>query len=209
MARNYGPIFKIWLGSKLYVVINTLRLAKVVVRDQDETFANRTLTIAASVITYGGEDITWSNNNSFWRNLRKILVHEVLSNKNLEACSSFRKDEVRKTIRNVYRKIGTRIDVNEISSSMIANILTSMVWGKDTHLGVELHIVVSKIVEMLGRPNLLDFFPFLTRFDLQGVERETKRQFEKLDQIFTSIIDDRIKSLQLGMKERNIFYKLY
>lgn len=193
MARNYGPIFKIWLGSKLYVVINTRELAKVVVRDQDETFANRNLTIAASIISYGGQDIGYSNNSS-WRSLRKILVHEVLSNKNLEAYSSFRRDEVRKTIKNVYSKMGTKIDVSKISFSMIANVLTTMIWGKDCHLGAEWQIVISKVVEMLGRQNLSDFFPFLIRFDLQGVERETKREIKKLDRIFTSIINDRIKS---------------
>ncbi|KVI09108.1 cytochrome P450 [Cynara cardunculus var. scolymus] len=193
MAHSHGPIFKIWLGIKLYVVINTPELAKTVVRDQDETFANRSLTIAASIIAYGGQDIAWSNSNSSWRNLRKILVHEVLSNKNLEACSSFRTDEVRKMIKNVYSKIGTRIDVKEISFFMIANVLTTMVWGKDNHLGAELQMVVSKIVEMLGRPNLSDFFPFLTWFDLQGVERESKVHFKELDRVFTSIIDDRIK----------------
>ncbi|KAJ9540764.1 hypothetical protein OSB04_027270 [Centaurea solstitialis] len=199
MAHTYGPIFKIWLGSKLYVVINTPELAKTVVRDQDETFANRSLTVAASVLTYGGQDIVWSNNNSSWRNLRKILVHEVLSNKNLEASRFLRRDEVRKTIKDVYSKIGTKIDIKEISFVTIANVLTSMVWGKDAHLGDEFQMVASKIVEMFGRPNLSDFFPFLTWFDLQGVKRETKRHVKNLDRIFTSMIDDRIKSNSEGV----------
>ncbi|KAI3822908.1 hypothetical protein L1987_10509 [Smallanthus sonchifolius] len=49
-----------------------------------------------------GQDIAWAQNNSHWQNLRKIFVHEVLSNKNIESCSPFRRDEVRKTIKNVY-----------------------------------------------------------------------------------------------------------
>ncbi|XP_024992431.1 geraniol 8-hydroxylase-like isoform X1 [Cynara cardunculus var. scolymus] len=194
MARSYGPIFKIWLGSKLYVVINTQELAKVVVRDQDETFANRSPTIAALAMSYGGQGIGWSNNNSSLRNLRKILVHQVLSNKNLEESGSIRRDEVRKMIRNVYSKMGAKIDINEISFSMISNILTTMAWGKDNHFGVELQIVISKIVEMIGRPNLSDFFPFLKWFDLQGVERETKMHSKNLDRLLSNIINDRIKS---------------
>ncbi|GJS50317.1 cytochrome P450 76C1-like protein [Tanacetum coccineum] len=68
-------------------------LAKVVLREQDETFANRNPPLAAS-IGMSGHDIVWSNNNSDWRKLRKIFVHEVLNNKNLEACRVYRRDEI-------------------------------------------------------------------------------------------------------------------
>lgn len=92
--------FKLRLGSKLHVVINTRELAKVVVRDQDEAFSNSDQTIAVLAATYGGQDIVFSNNSN-WRKLRKIFVHEIMGNKNLEASGYFRKDEVRKTIKNV------------------------------------------------------------------------------------------------------------
>ncbi|KAL8265529.1 hypothetical protein R6Q59_023659 [Mikania micrantha] len=175
MAHTYGPIFKLRLGSKLHVVINTPELAKAVARDQDQTFANRNLSVAASVITYGGQDIVWSNNNSHWRKLRKIFVHGALSNKNLEACSSFRSDEVRKTIKNVFGRIGTTVDINQISFLTESNVLTSMILGNTSpegslHLGSELQTVAQNINEIFGRPNLSDFFPSLAWLDLQGVK---------------------------------------
>ncbi|KAL8224048.1 hypothetical protein R6Q57_019523 [Mikania cordata] len=127
MARTYGSIFKFHLGSKLHVVINTVELAKTVVRDQDEIFANRSVTVAASVISYGGQEIVWAMNNANWRNLRKLFVHEALSNKNLEACSSFRSYEVRKMVKNVFGKMGTPIDINKIAFLTETNVLTSMI----------------------------------------------------------------------------------
>lgn len=200
MARTYGPIFKLQVGSKLLVMVNTLDLAKEVVRDQDEIFANRKAPIAAATSTYGGQDIVWSNNNSYWRNLRKIFVHEVLSNKNLEACSSYRRDEVRKTIKNVYGKIGTPIDINEISFSTEANVLTSMIWentsvkgANDRDLAAEFQMIVAEIVDLISQHNVSDLFPSLARFDLQGINRKMKKSLEKLDRIFTSIIDGRLE----------------
>lgn len=130
MAHIYGPFFKFYLGSKLWVIINTPELAKEVVRDQDDIFANRDLTVVASVNSYGGEDIIFSKNNSNWRNLRKIFVYQVLSNKNLEAPSALRRKEVRKTIKNVFSKIGTKVDITNISFSTEVNVLTNMVWDK-------------------------------------------------------------------------------
>ncbi|PWA98829.1 cytochrome P450 [Artemisia annua] len=200
MANTYGPIFKFYLGmSKLYVVINTPELAKAVVRDQDEAFSNRDQTVAASIISYGCQDLVVSKNNSHWRKLRKIFVHEVMSSKSLEACGCFRRDQVRKTIMNVFSNIGTPINISEIAFMTEANVITSMIF--DTTLdhfgdsfGAELQMVSAKIVEIFGQPNLSDFFPSLARFDLQGIERDMKKQRDKLDNIFTSIVEERIKS---------------
>ncbi|MFS7940079.1 putative cytochrome P450 [Helianthus anomalus] len=128
MAHTYGPIFKLKLGSKLHVVINTPELAKEVVRDQDETFSNRAQTIAVSVITNGGQDIAFSDNNANWRKLRKISVHEMLSNKNIEATSSVRRDEVRNAIKNVFGRIGTKVDIREITFSTETSVLTRTIW---------------------------------------------------------------------------------
>ncbi|CAI9290234.1 unnamed protein product [Lactuca saligna] len=132
MAHIYRPIFKFHLGSKLDVVIHTPDLVKVVVHKQDDIFANRNPSIASLAISYGGVDVAWSDNNSYWRNLRKIFAHEVLSNKNLEACS-------------------------QIAFSTEANVLTSMVWentsdpnAKGSHFEAELQRISSNIVEILG-----------------------------------------------------------
>ncbi|KAJ0751110.1 putative cytochrome P450 [Helianthus annuus] len=198
MAHTYGPIFKLKLGSKLHVVINTPELAKEVVRDQDEAFSNRAQTIAASVITNGGQDIAFSDNNANWRKLRKISVHEMLSNKNIEANSSVRRDEVRNAIKNVFGRIGTKVNIREITFSTETSVLTRTIWEskgvKNNNLAAELDMMSAKIVQLLGRMNISDFFPILARFDLQGVERDSEKIRNKLDQLFTTIIDDRIES---------------
>ncbi|KAK9080529.1 hypothetical protein SSX86_000287 [Deinandra increscens subsp. villosa] len=201
MAHTYGPIFMFKLGSKPHVVINTPELAKAVVRDQDEVFSNRDQPIAALGISYGGKDISFSNNNPNWRKLRKIFVHEMLSNKNLKASSFFRRDEVRKTVKNVFDRIGTAVNIHEIAVSTETNILTRTIWEntsnkgvKTTDLGAEMDTMTLNIVKIFGRLNLTDFFPSLARFDLQGVERDIKIQVNKFDKLFTTIIEDRIES---------------
>nr|XP_043631555.1 geraniol 8-hydroxylase-like [Erigeron canadensis] len=200
MTKSYGPIFKFDVGKKVHIVISTLDLVKEVVRDEDETFANTKITVAGSIITYGGQDIGFSN-NTYWRNLRKIFVHEVLSNKNLEACSCFRRDEVRKTINNVFTKIGTKVDIGEIAFTTVYNVITSMVGGnasnngaKDVKRMAELKVLASKIFELFGKPNVSDFFPSLAWFDIQGIERESNQQHKKLDRFFTRMIEERTES---------------
>ena len=189
------------MGSRRYIVINNLEIATEVLRDQDNNFTLRIPTLAASIITYGGKDISFSSNSN-WHDQRKLLVGEVLCNKNLEACSPFRRYQVRKTIKNVYSKIGTAVNFSQICFSTEVNVLCSMLWEnssdnialKDRNLGAELYIMASEIIQLLLRPNVSDFFPCLAWLDLQGVQRDMKKHFEKLDQLYTNIFEDRIKT---------------
>lgn len=61
LSAVYGPIFKLWFGNKLCVVVSSPSFVKQVVRDQDITFSNRSPSIAGLVTTYGGSDIALSN----------------------------------------------------------------------------------------------------------------------------------------------------
>ncbi|CAI9291266.1 unnamed protein product [Lactuca saligna] len=51
-----------------------------------------------------------------------------------------------------------------------------------------------KILKLLGAPNISDFLPVLSRFDLQGRQREMQRQLEYVDRIFESIIQGRMEA---------------
>ncbi|GMP95982.1 hypothetical protein CsSME_00044827 [Camellia sinensis var. sinensis] len=129
LAHHYGPVFKLWLGNKLYVVITSPSLAKQVVRDQDIVFSNRDPPISALAATYGAQDIAWSSYGSHWRNMRKIFVREMLSNSSLEAGYNLRRTEVRKTITQVYRNIGKPVEIGEIVFMTEFNVVLSMLWG--------------------------------------------------------------------------------
>ncbi|XP_019265707.1 PREDICTED: cytochrome P450 93A3-like isoform X2 [Nicotiana attenuata] len=203
LSQQYGPIYKFWLGSKLCIVLNSPSLAKEVVRDQDSVFANRDSSIAGLLATYGGLDIAFSHYGSYWRDMRKLFVSEMLSNRNLEACYSLRKHEVRKTIRNVHTKIGYPIDIGELAFVTEMNVVMSMIFGsnfveeKEKHAkdGAEFRALVTKFLQMLEKPNISDFFPMLARFDLQGIQKEMKALSKSVESILDPAINERMKML--------------
>ncbi|KAL8196199.1 hypothetical protein R6Q57_025199 [Mikania cordata] len=211
MAHRYGPIFSLQLGRKLHVVVNSVDLVKVVARDLDNSFANRSPPITGLTITYGGASILWSNNNTYWRNLRKLLVSQVLSNANIKASQSFRTNEMKKTVNDVYKKIGEKMDINEIVFNTEVNVVTSMIWGRSkseggleaSHIGDRFREVEMKIVKLLGTSNISDFFPVLSRFDLQRRNQEMQRHLEYVDGIFDNIIEKRIKDNSCKMDEED------
>ncbi|GJU97222.1 geraniol 8-hydroxylase-like protein [Tanacetum coccineum] len=78
LAQQYGPIFRLKLGSKIRIVVGSSDLAKIVLREQDQIFASRDPPIAGTVVSYGRQSIIWSDNNSLWRNMRKVLRESLM-----------------------------------------------------------------------------------------------------------------------------------
>ncbi|OIT35534.1 PREDICTED: cytochrome P450 93A3-like [Nicotiana attenuata] len=204
LSEKYGPIYKFWLGSKLCVVLNSPSLAKEVVRDQDSVFANRDPPIAGLLATYGGQDIGFSPYGSYWRDMRKLFVSEMLSNRNLEASYGLRTHEVRKTIKKVHTKIGNPIDIGELAFVTQMNVVMSMIFGsnfveeKEKHGkdgSAEFKEVVIKVFQVLGKPNISDFFPMLARFDLQGIQKEMEDLSKWVESILDPAINERMKML--------------
>ncbi|KAG8382381.1 hypothetical protein BUALT_Bualt05G0071500 [Buddleja alternifolia] len=201
LGHKYGPIYKLRLGNKLCVVISSPSLVKEVVRDKDAIFANRDVPVAASIVTYGGNDIAWSKPNSGWRLLRKIFVREMLSNTNLEASYNLRKDEVRKAIKYVHSMVGKPIEIGELSFRTELNVIINMLWGgtlegdESERLGVEFRTTITKLVDLLGKPNISDFYPVLAGLDIQRVKKEMEIHVQTVDKIFDTVISKHKKKL--------------
>ncbi|KAA8521910.1 hypothetical protein F0562_012776 [Nyssa sinensis] len=200
LSRVYGPIYKLWLGNKLCVVLSSPSLVKEVVKDQDSIFANRSPSIAAIAVTFGGNDIAFSSYGPEWRKLRKIFVHQMLGSSSLDACYDLRSQEVKKSISDVHNKIGVPINIGQLAFSTAINAITSMLCGgilqgeMETNFGAEFQGVVTELMVLLGKPNVSDFFPMLARFDMQGIERKTKKIALWCDRILSSAIDKRLNA---------------
>ncbi|KAF8389539.1 hypothetical protein HHK36_024054 [Tetracentron sinense] len=197
LANVYGPIMKLRLGNKLVVILSSPSLAKEVLRDQDITFANRDPPIAALTLTYGGLDIAWSSYGTHWRMLRRC-AREMLNSTSLEACYALRRHEVRKAIRDIYNKMGTAINIGELMFLTVLDVVMNITWGgaqevEESSLRNEFREVVGELVELMGKANISDLFPILASFDMQGVQRQSKKILLWLDRFFDPIIDQRIK----------------
>ncbi|XP_031124635.1 angelicin synthase-like [Ipomoea triloba] len=201
LARNYGPIFKLQLGSCLAVVVNSPSIAKQVVRDHDAVFANRDPPIAAIVGTYGGRDIAFAPSGTYWRDLRKVFVREMLSGANLRACYEHRREEVRKVIRGVKSRIGEPVNIGELASSTELNVVARMIWGstlgsdeeKNEKIGAVFRELMGKYVDTFAEPNISDFFPWLARFDLQGIQAKMEGMRKDVDNILEPIIKEGVR----------------
>ncbi|KAK5813186.1 labd-13Z-ene-9,15,16-triol synthase, chloroplastic-like [Gossypium arboreum] len=132
--------------------------------------------------------------------LRRIFVHEMQSNANLDAFYAIRRNQVKKSIKDVYGKNGTTIDVRMLAYSTVINMMTSMFWGGTlegdigANINAQFRDAVSELLIIWGKPNISDFFPFLASFDIQGIQGDMKRASRWMEKIFDFVIDPRTKN---------------
>ncbi|XVF51655.1 hypothetical protein PTKIN_Ptkin04bG0201800 [Pterospermum kingtungense] len=210
LAGVYGPIYKFWLGNKLCVVISSPALAKEVIRDHDITFSERDPPIAAQICTFGSNDIAFDSYSSpTCKKKRKVLAAEMLSNANLKACYCLRREEVMKTIGDVYKNVGKPIDIGQLSFLTAMNVVISMVWGgkiRGKKLGATIqgHFrdIFTELMALVGKPNVSDIFPVLAPLDIQGIARGAKKFSHLFNQLFESVIEQR--SMNLATEKKNV-----
>ncbi|KAG2330550.1 hypothetical protein Bca52824_001730 [Brassica carinata] len=200
IAEKHGPIFKLKLGSKLTVVVNSPSLAREILKDQDINFSNRDVPLTGRAATYGGLDIVWLPYGAAWRVLRKICVLKLLSRKTLDSFYELRRKEVRKRTRFLYEKSQEKSAVNvgdQLFLTMM-NLTMNMLWGGSVKaenmesIGTEFKGVISEMTRLLSEPNVSDFFPWLARFDLQGLVKQMRVYAHELD----AILDGAIEQMQ-------------
>ncbi|KNA23699.1 hypothetical protein SOVF_022420 [Spinacia oleracea] len=145
-------------------------------------------------------DIAFSNYGHEWRKMRKIFFSELMSNARLDASYYLRKQHVKKMMYEIHTKAGQLVDVGELTFVAIVSSVMSMIWG-DTLKGAEgtavdakYRAVATEQMELLGTPNISDLFPFLARFDLQGIAHRMK----KLTGCSEHILDLAINSQNTG-----------
>ncbi|XP_057420127.1 flavonoid 3'-monooxygenase CYP75B137-like [Lotus japonicus] len=209
LARTHGPIFKLWLGSKLGIVVTSPSMARHVLKDHDTVFANRDVPAAGRAATYGGADIVWNPYGPEWRMLRKVCVLKMLSNTTLDSVYDLRRNEVRKTVGYLRSRAGSPVNVGEQVFLTVLNVITNMMWGGSVEgaeretLGAEFREAVADMTALLGKPNLSDFFPGLARFDLQGVEKQMHKVVPRFDRIFEKMIGERVKMESEGKRSES------
>ena len=131
--------------------------------------------------------------------LRKVCVVKMLSNTTLDSVYELRRKQVRETVGYFYRRVGSPVNIGEQMFLTVMNVITNMMWGgtvegeERSSLGADFREVVSEMTELLGKPNISDFFLGLARFDLQGIKKQMDGLAKRFDRIFDVMINQRLK----------------
>uniref|UniRef100_A0A0C9RRB5 TSA: Wollemia nobilis Ref_Wollemi_Transcript_19814_1720 transcribed RNA sequence n=1 Tax=Wollemia nobilis TaxID=56998 RepID=A0A0C9RRB5_9CONI len=199
LAQKYGPLMTLKLGSRTVLVVSSPSMARQVLKNNEENFSNRTVTKAVERIAYQGTTLVWSPYGPRWRFLRKICNAEMFSAKRVDAVEHLRRELVLTTMESIYEesKQGKAVDIRAKAFMISISLVGNMVCGRDvlqpgSKEAMEFKDMVCQVFDVFSTPNLADLFPFLKRFDLQGLNAKIQSLAHSFDCMLHQLIEDRL-----------------
>ncbi|KAL2902371.1 Geraniol 8-hydroxylase [Bienertia sinuspersici] len=200
LANRYGPLMTLQLGGVTTVTISSAAMAKEALQRNDLLFSNRMVIDAVCALNHHENSIVWLPHSPKWRNLRKICTSQVFASSRLDATQSLRRNKV-KDILSYAKKCSeenTAVDIGQAAFTTTLNLLSSTFFSVDlsdpsSEKSREFKAIVRSIMDEGGKPNFADYFPFLKKIDPQGIRRRMSVHFQKMIDVFNSMIDQRLK----------------
>ncbi|KAF7852274.1 hypothetical protein BT93_L4568 [Corymbia citriodora subsp. variegata] len=198
MAEKYGPIFAIRLGSHRAIVVSSWEVAKECLTVHDKAFADRPMITATRLLGYNGAMFGFSPYGEYWRDMRKIVMIELLSNNRLDSLKHIRVFEVETAIKDLFKawiekgkpRSGVLVEMKSWLADLMLNISVKMVGGKryggsnvdcdDTEAN-RYKRLITRFFHLFGALVLSDAIPALGWLDLGGYKRSMEKTAKELD----------------------------
>ncbi|KAI7724575.1 hypothetical protein M8C21_012846, partial [Ambrosia artemisiifolia] len=205
MADIYGPIFTIKLGVHQVVVASSGEVAKECFTTNDKVFASRPKSKASEIMAYNYAMFGLAPYGDYWRQVRKIVMLEILSQRRVEMLGHVRVSEVRASMKGIYEawlitkesegSDMVKVDMKQWFGNLVFNVIVRIISGRRFPLndeeGVRCQNAVRKLSELLGAFVVSDYIPYMNRFDLGGYEKEMKMTSKEIDNIIEGWLKNR------------------
>ncbi|XP_027118395.1 geraniol 8-hydroxylase-like [Coffea arabica] len=212
LAKIHGPLMTIKLGCVTTVVASSTEMAREILQKNDQAFWMRPIVDAATAETDYQRSIIWISQGAQWQKLRKLLNSRVFTSQRLDALQELRCQMMENMLKRVFeaREAGEAIYIGRLVFGTTLSLLSNMIFSADildpnSKEVKELKDLILRILELVGKPNLADFFPILKPFDPQGIRRDIKPAYDGLHSLIENNIDRRMKQRASGIERSGDF----
>nr|GMD91476.1 cytochrome P450 CYP82D47-like [Ipomoea batatas] len=206
MADKYGPAFTIRIGVHRALVVSDWKLVKELSTVHDVHISSRPKFRAAEHLGYNYIMFAFTPYGQYWRDIRKFVSTELLSNRRLEQRKHIRVSEIDTSIKELY-KLWTEnknfgdpsgrvlVEMKKWFGDITVNVFLQMMAGKryfrtatvsDERDGRRCKKALRDFFHYLGVFAPADALPFLGGLDIGGYEKTMKEVAKEMD----SLVDD-------------------
>ncbi|KAI3760269.1 hypothetical protein L1987_50662 [Smallanthus sonchifolius] len=202
LADDYGPAYSLRLGSHRALVVSNWQTIKECFTTNERNFATRPNMAAGRYMSYDNAGFGLSPYGPYWREIRKLVVSELLTNQRLEKFKNVRNTEISNSINELVllsQKTGDRasvMDMHKWFEHIPFNIIVRILAGKDlsnNKEGTLMKEAIKKLVHISGVFVVSDFFPNLEWMDIGGHVKAMKQVAKELDGVIGKWLNEHIE----------------
>nr|AUV64095.1 flavonoid 3'5'hydroxylase [Euphorbia pulcherrima] len=204
LAKKYGPVMFLKMGTSIMVVASTPAAAKAFLKTLDLNFSNRPPNAGATLLAHNAQDLAFAEYGPRWKLLRKLSNLHMLGGKAIEDWAHVRACELGHMLRAMCDASDRNepIVVADMLSYGVANMIGQVILSRRVFAmkGSESNEFKDMVVELMtsaGYFNVGDFIPAIGWMDLQGIEKGMKGLHKKFDVLLTKMIDEHTATANL------------
>ncbi|TXG66881.1 hypothetical protein EZV62_008156 [Acer yangbiense] len=193
LSNEYGPLMFLQLGWVPTIVISSADVARDIFRNHDLVFSGRPELYTANKLSYGGNNISFTTYNEYWRELRKIAIMELLCSKKVQSFHAVRNQEVELMTKFIARSSSQPINLSSLTLVLANNIVCRAIFGKKFDNAAGFDELMRQVQGLLGKTSIADFFPWMEWLNkFNGRNASMDRYFGELDKILDQEIHDHL-----------------
>ncbi|KAL3825580.1 hypothetical protein ACJIZ3_021609 [Penstemon smallii] len=199
LSKKYGPLMSMKLGKVPVLVISSPKIAKEVLKTQDLAFCSRPRILGQYKLSYKGLDVAFTPYSDSWRELRKICVLHLLSNKQVQSFRPIREEEVSRVIENLslMASAGQVANLSKMmlffTSTLICRIAFAKKYDEEESERLRFDKLMIENQAMEGGFFVSDYLPFFGWVDkLSGMMSRLDKSFKELDEFYQELIDEHL-----------------
>ncbi|XP_074319128.1 cytochrome P450 CYP736A12-like [Silene latifolia] len=191
LAKKYGPIMHLQLGSVPVIVVSSPDMAERLLRNHDILCAKRPMSDVSHDLSYGSKGIIFTPYSPYWQNVRKLCVMELLSASKVRSFAWLRKEEIAKLVCSLKNasEANQAIEVGASVGGVLEELIYRMLYGSPKE-DFALRSVILEALRLSGTLNISDYLTFLAPFDVQGLRRRIKKLMAMVDDVLEKIISN-------------------
>ncbi|CAK7338765.1 unnamed protein product [Dovyalis caffra] len=200
LSKIYGPLMTLKLGRITTLVISSPDIAKEALQKHDQALSSRPVLDAIRANNHHKNSMVWLPASTHWKFLKKVAAVQMFNSQKLDAGQALRREKVQEMLEYVHENCnnGHVVDIGRTAFTTVLNLISNTFFSFDianynSNFSQEFSDLVVGVMEQVGKPNIADYFPILRLVDPQGVRRKMNIYFERIAQIFESIINERIQ----------------
>uniref|UniRef100_A0ACD5WI61 Uncharacterized protein n=1 Tax=Avena sativa TaxID=4498 RepID=A0ACD5WI61_AVESA len=135
LARIHGPVMQVQLGKAPTVVLSSAEAAWKVLKAHDVDCCTRPVSAGTKRLTYDLKNVAFAPYGAYWREVRKLLMVELLSGRRVKAAWYARQEQVEKLISTLSRAEAKPVALDEhilsLSDGIIGTVAFGNIYGSD------------------------------------------------------------------------------
>ncbi|KAJ0582358.1 putative geraniol 8-hydroxylase [Helianthus annuus] len=211
LSTRYGPLMSLKLGTRTTIVVSSPDIAKEFFQKHDHLFSSRSMPDTARLVDHDKYSMVWLPAGDQWRRLRRITKEYILSVQRLDASEPLRQKKVKELLDHVNHCCTSEkaVNIGGMAFTTLLNVLSNYMFSMDlaqydSLSSQEFKDNVWAILEIVGKPNIADYFPILKIFDPQGLLRRANVHGNKILTTLDRVIDQRLQTISTSTTNNDV-----